>query len=54
VNVKKSGRGRGVIGDSEEEEESSPNNRFHRTANPRHASCLRTWRATGSRTVRRR
>ena len=30
------------------------NNRFHRTANPRHASCLRTWRATGSRTVRRR
>jgi hypothetical protein len=30
------------------------NNRFHRTANPLHASCLRTCRAAGSRTVRRR
>lgn len=30
-----------------------PNQRLHRTGFPRHASCWRTWRATGTRPVRR-
>jgi hypothetical protein len=29
------------------------NNRFHCMANPRHANCVRTWRATGQPPVKR-
>ena len=33
--------------------EPEPNQRLHRTGFPRHASCCRTWRATGTGPVRR-